>query len=199
LIGERGHDEVIGVMGEAPDRVHVVSNCDEATTVQLVQPGPPAVISQTTWSVDDAQRIIDKLTLRFPELILPASEDICFATQNRQEAVKMISAKADLVIVLGSQNSSNSNRLREVAESEGTRTYLIDNATELDSEWLREINCVGITAGASTPEWLVEELINYLGSVAEVHVKLVGGKPENVVFGLPAQLPDRSQSFSIKP
>ena len=198
LIGENGHDEVIGTMGEAPGRVHLVSNSEEAAAVQFAHAEAPAVLTQTTLSIDDTKEIIDKLKGRFPTLLLPPHEDICFAMQNRQKAVRRISVEADLIIILGSRNSHNANQLKQVAESTGVRTYLIDDVTELNYEWLQATRCIGISAGASTPESLVEELVNYLGSVTEIQVKLVEGTSERMVFALPAQLMGQHRSFSAK-
>src|SRR5438094_1855512 len=164
LVGHAGHDEVIGTMGEVPSQIQLVGSVEEAERVEVPDPERVAVTTQTTLGVDDANVIISVLRRRFPKLVTPPSDDICYATQNRQTAVQQIAERADLVLVIGSDNSSNSRRLREVAESSGSRAYLIDDASEIDPAWLQGVRAVGITAGASAPEHLVQEVIAYLKS-----------------------------------
>jgi len=188
LVGHAGHDEVIGTMGEVPGQIQLVGSVQEAETVQVRDPEHVSVITQTTLGVDDANVIIDVLRRRFPKLMTPASDDICYATQNRQTAVKMLAEKADLVLVLGSDNSSNSRRLREVAETGGAKAYLIDDASEIDPAWLDNVECVGITAGASAPEYLVQQVVDYFRSRGAEEVVDVSAVEEKVTFLLPPEL-----------
>jgi 4-hydroxy-3-methylbut-2-enyl diphosphate reductase len=188
LVGHAGHDEVIGTMGEVPGKIQLVGTVEEAETVQVPNPERVAVTTQTTLGVDDANVIIDVLRRRFPSLVAPASDDICYATQNRQTAVKLMAEDVDLVLVLGSDNSSNSRRLREVAEGVGTRSFLIDDATEIKSEWLEGVNCVAITAGASAPEYLVQQVVDYFRNLGVEDVEEVMAMDEKVTFLLPPEL-----------
>ncbi len=188
LIGHEGHDEVIGTMGELPGRIHLVGSVDQAETVEVVNPFNVAVITQTTLSVDDTEAILKVLKRRFPGLRTPASDDICYATQNRQTAVKALSVRADVVLVLGSANSSNSNRLREVARAEGCPAYLINDASHIDPAWFDGVRTVAITAGASTPENLVEDVVNYFKAQGVETVEEAEIVPENVTFTLPIEL-----------
>src|SRR5438067_10979915 len=162
LIGHEGHDEVIGTMGEAPAAIRLVETPEDVDRLEVADPEKLAYLTQTTLSVDDANRIITRLRQRFPDIAAPAKEDICYATQNRQEAVKLLSAKADVVLVLGSQNSSNSQRLAELARENGVRAYLIDHARDIDAAWFTGNETVLVTAGASAPEWVVEDCLDYL-------------------------------------
>ena len=188
LVGHAGHEEVIGTMGEVPGRIQLVGSVEEAEKVQVPDPERVAVTTQTTLGVDDANVIIEVLRRRFPKLITPLSDDICYATQNRQTAVKILAEDADLVLVLGSANSSNSRRLREVAEGAGAKAYLIDDAMEIDPAWLEGVECVAITAGASAPEYLVQQVVTYFRSLGVEQVEEVMVIEEKVTFLLPSEL-----------
>ena len=188
LVGHAGHDEVIGTMGEVPGQIQLVGSIEEAEKVQVPDPERVAVTTQTTLGVDDANVIIDVLRRRFPKLITPASDDICYATQNRQTAVKLLAKDVGLVLVLGSDNSSNSRRLREVAEGAGTKAYLIDDASEIDPAWLVGVECVAITAGASAPEYLVQQVVAYFQDLGAEEVEEVMAIDEKVTFLLPPEL-----------
>ncbi|MGH9434315.1 MAG: 4-hydroxy-3-methylbut-2-enyl diphosphate reductase [Terriglobia bacterium] len=188
LIGHKGHEEVAGTMGEVPDVVQLVGSKEEAETVEVPDPERVAVTTQTTLGVDDAGQIIEVLRRRFPRLVTPASDDICYATQNRQTAVKTLARQAQVVLVLGSDNSSNSKRLREVAEDAGARAYLIDDASEIDPAWLANVECVAVTAGASAPEHLVEEVVDYFRSRGVNEVEEVEIIRERVTFVPPPEL-----------
>jgi len=188
LIGHRDHDDIEGTLGEAPDVTQVVSSVAEVQNLEVPDPEHVAYLTQTTLSLDESRDIIQALKQKFPKIVGPHSQDICYATENRQVAVKNVAHSADLVLVVGSNNSSNSNRLVEVSRNLGTRGYLIDNAEAIHSEWLQDVNSVAVTAGASAPEILVEGVISYLkkngfGTVEEVEVM-----PENVRFGLPPEI-----------
>jgi 4-hydroxy-3-methylbut-2-enyl diphosphate reductase len=188
LIGHEGHDEVIGTMGEAPERIVLVETPEEVEQLQVSDPNRLAYLTQTTLSVDDANRVIDALRRRFPNIQAPPKDDICYATQNRQEAVRELSAGADLVLVIGSQNSSNSLRLAELARERGVPAHLIDSAAEIDPAWLSDTRTVVVTAGASAPEELVSECVGWLRDRygAEVENRVV--REENVYFPLPKAL-----------
>ncbi len=189
LVGHEDHDEVIGTTGEAPDKIHVISHPDEVDKLNLPDPDKVAYLTQTTLSVDDTREVIEALRRRFPRSVGPSKDDICYATQNRQAAVKTVAKEVDVVLVIGAANSSNANRLREVSEAVGTRAYLINDIREIKPEWLEGVARVGITAGASTPEFLVTEAVEALQrqqagvDVGEVHVV-----DEHVRFGLPPEL-----------
>ncbi|MFN2590910.1 MAG: 4-hydroxy-3-methylbut-2-enyl diphosphate reductase, partial [Actinomycetota bacterium] len=171
LIGHEGHEEVIGTSGEAPEHILLVGSPDEARTVQLAEPGRVAYLSQTTLSVDETNEVIDVLRERFPQIEAPPRDDICYATQNRQEAVKDLARRSDVILVIGSPNSSNSKRLVEVAESMGTVAYLIDDETEIRPEMLDGRDVVGVTSGASAPEWLVERVVDHLKAMGATEVE----------------------------
>jgi 4-hydroxy-3-methylbut-2-en-1-yl diphosphate reductase len=188
LVGHAGHEEVIGTMGEAPESIQLVRSVSEAEKIEVPDPARVAVITQTTLGVNDAKVIIDVLRLRFPALVEPSSDDICYATQNRQTAVKMLGKDAQLVLVLGSNNSSNSRRLREVAETTGARAFLIDDASEIKSAWLEDVTCVAITAGASAPEHLVQEVVSYFKNLGVTVVEEIEAIEEKVTFIPPAEL-----------
>jgi 4-hydroxy-3-methylbut-2-enyl diphosphate reductase len=188
LVGHAGHDEVIGTMGEVPGRIQLVGSVAEAEKVHVPDPDRVAVTTQTTLGVDDANLIIDVLRRRFPNLITPTADDICYATQNRQTAVKILAEDADLVLVLGSANSSNSRRLREVAEGGGAKAFLIDDASEIDPAWLYGVECVAITAGASAPEYLVQQVVDYFRTRGVEQVEEVMAIEEKVTFLLPLEL-----------
>jgi 4-hydroxy-3-methylbut-2-en-1-yl diphosphate reductase len=188
LVGHRGHEEVAGTMGEVPGHVQLVGSPEEAERVEVPDSDRVAVVTQTTLGVDDANAIIDVLRRRFPKLVTPSSDDICYATQNRQTAVKSLAHRAGLVLVLGSDNSSNSQRLREVAEDCGARSYLIDDASEIEPAWLEGIDCVAVTAGASAPEHLVEAVVSYFRGLGVTEVEEVEAVEERVTFAPPAEL-----------
>jgi 4-hydroxy-3-methylbut-2-enyl diphosphate reductase len=188
LVGHKGHEEVAGTMGEVPGQVQLVGTPEEAERVEVPDPDRVAVVTQTTLGVDDADAIIDVLRRRFPKLFTPSSDDICYATQNRQTAVKSMAHRARLILVLGSDNSSNSQRLREVAEDCGARAYLIDDASEIDPAWLEGVDCVGVTAGASAPEHLVEAVVAYFHRLGVTEVEEVEAVQERVTFAPPAEL-----------
>lgn len=188
LIGHEGHDEVIGTMGEAPGKISLV---DSAEDVDRLVPPPGvrlAYLTQTTLSVNEANRVIDRLKQRFPDIVGPIKEDICYATTNRQEAVSALTPDVDLVIVLGSQNSSNSQRLREIAAEQGTPAYLIDGISELRPEWFEGVGAVLITAGASAPEVVVQECVSYLRETYNAQVEEITVRQENVHFQVPREL-----------
>jgi len=188
LVGHAGHDEVVGTMGEVPGKIQLVGSVEQAERVQVPDPERVAVVTQTTLGVDDANEIVSVLRRRFPNLVTPASGDICYATQNRQTAVKLLAEEADLVLVLGSDNSSNSRRLREVAEIAGARAHLIDDASEIEAAWLEGVECVAITAGASAPEHLVQEVLAFFKALGVEQVEEVEAVEERVTFTLPVEL-----------
>ena len=188
LVGHAGHDEIIGTMGEAPECTQLVSSVEEAERVEVQDPERVAVTTQTTLGVDDTREIIEVLQRRFPKLVRPPSDDICYATQNRQMAVKLLAEEAEVILVLGSENSSNSRRLREVAEMSGVRAYLIEDATKIDPAWLENVQCVGITAGASAPEHLVQEAVAYFKTRGVVRVEEIEFVEEKVTFTPPPEL-----------
>ncbi|MEL7498823.1 MAG: 4-hydroxy-3-methylbut-2-enyl diphosphate reductase [Planctomycetota bacterium] len=189
LIGHDGHDEVIGTMGEAPEAMILVETEDDVAKLQVPDDAKVAYLTQTTLSVDDANRIIAKLRQRFPNLVNPPKDDICYATQNRQEAVRQIASQADICFVLGSQNSSNSQRLRELAEESGIAAHLVDGAQDMQESWLDGIETVLITAGASAPETVVVECIEWIKERRpEAEVEPVMVREENVRFPLPKKL-----------
>ncbi len=199
LVGHEGHDEVIGTMGEAPASIQLVRNEAEAESVQVADPDRVAVTTQTTLSMDDASSVIRILKRRFPKLVTPSCNDICYATQNRQAAVKIIARKADLVLVLGSDNSSNSERLCEVAKAAGTEAYLIDDASEIRPEWLDHAEVVGITAGASAPENLVQDLVAYLKTLGAEEMEEVEVATERVTFTPPPMGVSETLNHGVEP
>jgi 4-hydroxy-3-methylbut-2-enyl diphosphate reductase len=188
LVGHAGHDEIVGTMGEAPKCTQLVSSVEEAEKVQVSDPERVAVTTQTTLGVDDTREIIDVLRRRFPKLVSPASDDICYATQNRQGAVKLLAKQAEVILVIGSDNSSNSRRLREVAEMSGARAYLIEDASKIDPAWLDNVQCVGITAGASAPEHLVQDVVAYFKDRGVEQVEEIVPVEEKVTFTPPPEL-----------
>tara|TARA_Y100000590_G_scaffold241789_1_gene271853 strand:+ start:1202 stop:2146 length:945 start_codon:yes stop_codon:yes gene_type:complete len=188
LIGHEGHDEVIGTMGEAPENMVLVGTVEEAQNIHITDPNKVAVISQTTLSVDDTKGILEVLKGRFPSMITPATSDICFATQNRQDAVKLLAKEVDLILVLGAENSSNSQRLREVASIVGTPSYLITNISELKVEWLDDITRIGITSGASTPEKLVDEVVLFFEENYGPKFRSLKAVEEDIEFSLPPEI-----------
>ena len=188
LIGHDGHDEVIGTMGEAPEAIILVETIADVDELQFEKDCKLAYLTQTTLSVDDANKIINRLKERFPWIVGPAKEDICYATQNRQEAVRILADQADVVVVLGSQNSSNSQRLRELAEEKGKRAILIDGPSELAEEFFEGANSVLITAGASAPEEVVQSTIEWLKETFNAELEEVTIQKEDVYFPLPRAL-----------
>jgi 4-hydroxy-3-methylbut-2-enyl diphosphate reductase len=182
LIGHAGHEEVIGTTGQAPDRTILVQTIDEARRIRVPDPERLSYLTQTTLSVDETNEIVDVLRSRFPSIQGPPREDICYATQNRQDAVKDLARRADVVLVIGSDNSSNSNRLAEVALEQGTPAYLIDDETEVDPSWLEGADVVGVTSGASAPEWLVERMLGWLGTLGATDVREVRVTEEHLRF-----------------
>ena len=189
LIGHEGHEEVVGTTGEAPARIHLVDGPEGAADVQVRDPAKLVWLSQTTLSVDETVQTVAALRERFPQLIDPPSDDICYATQNRQAAVKAIAPQCDLVIVVGSPNSSNSVRLVEVAKDAGARAaYLVDDAGEVDDGWLRGASTVGVTSGASVPEELVAGVLEKLAALGFADVEEVEAVKERMTFQLPREL-----------
>ncbi len=188
MIGHRGHPEVEGTLGQATDRIHLVEMPGDVARLVIRDPERLAYVTQTTLSVDDAQRVIDALRTRFPAIQGPRKDDICYATQNRQDAVKRLTLETDLVIVVGSPSSSNSNRLREVAFNRHIEAYMVDRATDLRVEWLVGKRRVGVTAGASAPAVLVQEVVERLRELGATAVEEMEGTPESIVFPLPKTL-----------
>jgi len=188
LIGHRDHDEVIGTLGEAPLVTQVVGSPEQVEELTVADPSRVAYLTQTTLSLDETKDIIAALRKKFPHIQGPAAQDICYATENRQVAVKEVASEADLLLVVGSDNSSNSNRLVEVARNLGTRSHLIDSFRNIQPEWLEGTTTIALTAGASAPECLVEEVLHFLGTEGFDQVKEVEVMPENVRFGLPPEI-----------
>jgi 4-hydroxy-3-methylbut-2-enyl diphosphate reductase len=188
LIGHAGHEEVEGTMGEAPEAIRLVQTSEEARTVAVGNPDKVAVITQTTLSVDDTREITEVLKGRFPKLVVPTKDDICYATQNRQNAVKAIAREAEVILVIGAKNSSNSIRLTEVAEDAGRRAHLINDAGEIHPAWFDGVTCVGVTSGASAPEHLVQEVVERLKTLGATRIEEWELVKEDVSFGLPAEL-----------
>jgi 4-hydroxy-3-methylbut-2-enyl diphosphate reductase len=188
MIGHAGHPEVEGTMGQAEEGMHLVETVDDVATLQVANPDLLAYVSQTTLSVDDTAEIIAALKARFPNIIEPKKGDICYATTNRQEAVKFLAPQVEVVVVVGSPNSSNSNRLREVAEKKGTPAYMVDNAGAIDPAWIAGKKRIGVTAGASAPEVLVQAVIDRLKELGAASVRALEGVEEHVTFPLPKGL-----------
>jgi 4-hydroxy-3-methylbut-2-en-1-yl diphosphate reductase len=188
LIGHRDHDEVIGTLGEAPVVTQVVGSPEEVEPLTVPDPTRIAYLTQTTLSLDETKDIIAALREKFPQITGPHAQDICYATENRQVAVKQVASDADLLLVVGSDNSSNSNRLVEVARNLGTSSHLIDSFRNIKPDWLENVSTIALTAGASAPECLVEEVVKFLGSKGFDNVKEVEVMPENVRFGLPPEI-----------
>jgi 4-hydroxy-3-methylbut-2-enyl diphosphate reductase len=191
MIGHRGHPEAEGTMGQADHGMHLIERVEEVAGLNVASPDKLAYVTQTTLSVDDAAAIVAALKERFPRIRGPKRDDICYATQNRQDAVKGMAPRCDVVIVVGSPNSSNSNRLREVAENMGAKAYMVDSADDLRPEWIAGKRSVGVTAGASAPEILVNELIERLKALGAERVQPLQGIAERVVFTLPKELAPR--------
>ena len=191
MIGHKGHPEVIGTMGQYSNKdgaMYLVETVQDVEELIVADPSKLHYVTQTTLSVDDTKSIIDALRRKFPEIEGPRKDDICYATQNRQDAVKDISAKVELLLVVGSKNSSNSNRLRELAEKHDTIAYLIDNDRDIDPTWLQGINSVGVTAGASAPEILVQQVIDKLVELTDGNIIENPGIEEDTVFAVPIEL-----------
>ena len=188
MIGHRGHPEVEGTMGQAQGGMHLVETPEDVARLQVADPDRLAYVTQTTLSVDDAARVVDALRARFPNIVGPKKDDICYATQNRQDAVKQLARQCDVIIVVGSPNSSNSNRLREVAQNTGTPAYMVDSADEIRPEWIAGRRHVGITAGASAPEILVRGVVDRLLALGASRVTPQEGIVEKVSFPLPKEL-----------
>jgi 4-hydroxy-3-methylbut-2-enyl diphosphate reductase len=187
LVGHRDHDEIAGTSGEAPDRTLIVENVAEAKALSVPDADKVVVLTQTTLSVDDTREVIEALKERFPKMVTPAKEDICYATQNRQDAVKQLAREVDLILVIGSKNSENSNQLVKVARSFGKPAYLIDNYRGVQSEWLRGISSVGITSGASVPDQLVQEAVEFFKRQG-ARASELGTIEENIHFALPKEI-----------
>jgi 4-hydroxy-3-methylbut-2-enyl diphosphate reductase len=190
LIGHAGHPEIEGTMGRIDGKVHLISKPEEVASLKVGDPLKLAFITQTTLSVDDTRAVIDALRERFPTIVGPDTKDICYATQNRQRAARELALDVDVVLVVGAANSSNSNRLREIAAEQGVPAYLIADADALDPTWLAGVESVGITAGASAPAELVQQLIDRLKELAEVELSTLPGITENVRFRMPPELAD---------
>jgi 4-hydroxy-3-methylbut-2-enyl diphosphate reductase len=188
MIGHKGHPEVEGTMGQSEGGMYLVETAADVDRLQVRDPHKLAYVTQTTLSMDDAAQVVEALRRRFPDIVAPKSDSICYATQNRQDAVKTLSSRCDLVIVVGSPNSSNSNRLREVARNQGIEAHMVDNASQLDPAWVANKSCIGVTAGASAPEVLVREVIDRLQELGAAQVEELQGIVEHVVFPLPKNL-----------
>lgn len=193
LIGHQGHPEVEGTMGQydrlaAGGAIYLVEDENDVAALQVRDPNNLAFVTQTTLSVDDTARVIDALRARFPAIQGPRKDDICYATQNRQDAVKTLAQQCQVVLVVGSPNSSNSNRLRELAERIGAKSYLIDNADQIDKAWLQDVQAVGVTAGASAPEVLIRQVLERLGEWGGQPPEELAGRAENIVFSMPKEL-----------
>jgi 4-hydroxy-3-methylbut-2-enyl diphosphate reductase len=194
MIGHKGHPEVEGTMGQLSEGIYLVEDAGDVERVQVRRPDRLAVVTQTTLSVDDAAEILQAVKRRFPHVREPKMQDICYATQNRQDAVKVLAPKVQVLVVVGSPTSSNSNRLREVAQRLGTPAYMVDSADDLRPEWFEGRSCVGLTAGASAPELLVQQVIERLRNLGAVSVRIMPGVEEHVNFPLPVGLGDKSMA-----
>ncbi|TDQ77543.1 4-hydroxy-3-methylbut-2-enyl diphosphate reductase [Dongia mobilis] len=190
LIGHAGHPEVEGTMGQIPGGVLLISTAADVAKLEVADPEKLAFVTQTTLSVDDTRGIIEALRARFPSIVGPDTKDICYATQNRQTAVRKLATEVDMILVVGAPNSSNSNRLKELGEELGVRSHLIEDASQLQPEWLHGVAAIGITAGASAPDVLVQDLVARLRELREVRLELLAGVEENVRFRLPPELAD---------
>ncbi|KGF30684.1 MULTISPECIES: 4-hydroxy-3-methylbut-2-enyl diphosphate reductase [Oligella] len=188
MIGHKGHPEVEGTLGQAEGRIHLVETPEDVANLVVENPDSLALVTQTTLSVDDASQVTAALKARFPNIVEPKKSDICYATQNRQDAVKMMAPECDVFFVVGSINSSNSNRLREVAERLGCPSYLVDGPECINPQWLEGAQRIGITAGASAPEVLVQDVISRLKALGAISVRKMQGIEENVAFPLPREL-----------
>jgi 4-hydroxy-3-methylbut-2-enyl diphosphate reductase len=197
LIGHSDHDEVIGTLGEAPGAIIVLDPEDEVDKLEIPDPTKIGYLTQTTLSLNETRHIVDKLRQRFPRIKSPSSEDICYATQNRQSAVLELTQKAELILVVGSANSSNSRRLVEVAQSAGVPAYLIDDIEDIQLPWLKNVQVVGLTAGASAPEDLVERVVHYLNGLGYPEIETTGGIIEHVQFSIPPELAKTARNLKL--
>ena len=197
MIGHAGHPEVEGTRGQIPGGVHLVSKVDDVARLEVRDPDLVGYVTQTTLSVDDTRDVIEALKARFPAIAGPDVKDICYATQNRQTAVRELAARVDILLVVGARNSSNSNRLAEIGTTMGVPSYLIDDATMIEDEWFRGAGMVGVTAGASAPERLVRDLISRLGRIAPVTIEQLFGAEEHMEFKLPRVLSDAMRERGI--
>lgn len=188
LIGHRGHPEVEGTSGKVKQEVILVENIEDAKNITVADPNNLAYVTQTTLSVDDTREIITALKERFPNITGPELKDICYATQNRQNAVKELAKHVQVILVIGSQNSSNSNRLRDIGQENGISSYLINSYKEINKNWFKEVDSIGVTAGASAPEVLIQEVINYLQNEYNACIEILQGVQENVKFKLPTEV-----------
>ncbi|MDH3232998.1 MAG: 4-hydroxy-3-methylbut-2-enyl diphosphate reductase [Alphaproteobacteria bacterium] len=188
LIGHEGHPEVEGTMGRIPGTVHLVETREDVSNLEVGVPDKLAYVTQTTLSVDDTREVIEALKARFPKIVGPDVKDICYATQNRQAAIRELAKQVDLILVVGARNSSNSNRLREIGAECGVPSHLIEDAGTLDPEWLEGVSSVGVSAGASTPEELVHELIDRMRGFGAIDLQVLDGIEEHIQFKLPEQL-----------
>jgi len=188
LIGHEGHPEVEGTMGRIPGPVYLVSNTNDVKRLKVKNPDKLSYVSQTTLSVDDTRDVINALQERFPKIVGPDVKDICYATQNRQSAVRDLVKNVDLVLVVGARNSSNSNRLKDIGSESGVNTHLIETADDMSLSWFENVDSVGITSGASTPDELVKEVIDRISTFTSIEIEKQSGKEENVVFKLPKEL-----------
>ncbi len=188
LIGHEGHPEVEGTMGRISGPVYLVSNTDDVKSLKVKNPDKLSYVSQTTLSVDDTRDVINALQERFPKIVGPDVKDICYATQNRQSAVRDLVKSVDLVLVVGARNSSNSNRLKDIGSESGVNTHLIETADDMSLSWFENVDSVGITSGASTPDELVKEVIDRISTFTSIEIEKQPGKEENVVFKLPKEL-----------
>jgi len=199
LVGHQGHDEVVGTMGHAPEHIQLIGSAEEAEALRVADPERVAVITQTTLSLDDTSTVVDVLRRRFPGIEAPTRDDICYATQNRQVAVKALARRVPVILVIGSKNSSNSNRLAEVAQAAGARAYLIDDVSQIDPVWLQGVECLGITAGASAPEHLVDEVVQFFRARGATDIEEVEAITEEVSFALPPELVRDRDARSLAP
>ena len=197
MIGHQGHPEVEGTMGQLKSGILLIENKEQVAKLKPANPSKLAYVTQTTLSTDDTADIITSLKIRFPDIQGPKVSDICYATQNRQDAVKLLASEVDLVLVVGSPTSSNSNRLREVAEKYGAEAYLIDGAEDLDPIWLQKHSRIGVTAGASAPESLVQKLLTAIKELGASSVRILPGAKEHVRFPLPKSLADKKQDLPL--
>ena len=199
LVGHQGHDEVVGTMGHAPEHIQLIGSAEEAEALRVADPDRVAVITQTTLSLDDTSNVVDVLRRRFPGIEAPTRDDICYATQNRQVAVKALARRVPVILVIGSKNSSNSNRLAEVAQAAGARAYLIDDISQIDPTWLQGVECLGITAGASAPEHLVDEVVRFFRARGATDIEEVEAITEEVSFALPPELVRDRDALRLAP
>jgi 4-hydroxy-3-methylbut-2-enyl diphosphate reductase len=188
LIGHAEHDEVIGTMGEIPAQISLLEDVHDVETVQVPDPDRVAVITQTTLSVDETRDIMEEVRRRFPNVRTPARDDICYATQNRQDAVRDLAQDVDVLLVVGSQNSSNSLRLRELAEQLGTRAYLVDHVEQVDAQWVKDAQRIGVTAGASSPEYLTQTIVDRIKQFGTFEIVEVGEPEPEIVFTMPREI-----------